>query len=138
MIFTFQTATKVVVPYWGAIAALTVTDSNGYAVLYGYTPLPDGTAVLNGAVGLGNESDARQAAACFINYQLNQSSSIQIRRLSNGIMEVFDPAEPVHVGGNPTRYFVMNGRVSGTTYVAGSGPNAYAAQANAFLSSHNF
>ena len=139
MIFTFQTATKVVYGYWGPIATLKVTDTNGYATLYAYTPLPDGTARLNGAIGLGNESDARRTAAeCFINYQLNPSASIQVQRLANGVIEVFDPNEPAHVGGNPTRYFVMSGRVSTLTYVAGSGPNAYVAQANAFLSAHNF
>lgn len=138
MIFTFQAATKVVA-YWGAIATLTVTDTNGYATLYSYTPLPDGTARLNGAIGLGNESDARRTAAeCFINYQLNPSAAVQVLRLGNGIVEVFDPGEPIHVGGNPTRYFVMNGRVSATTYVVGSGPNSYVSQANAFLSAHNF
>jgi hypothetical protein len=139
MIFTFQVATKVVVPYWGAIAALTVTDSNGYATLYGYTPLPDGTAVLNGAIGLGNESEARrQAAQSYLTYQLNPSPSVQVQRLSNGIVEVFDTNEAIHTGGNPTRYFVMNGRVSSTTYIVGSGPNSYVSQANAFLSAHNF
>jgi hypothetical protein len=139
MIFTFQTATQVVWKYWPAMATLTVTDTNGYSTLYAYTPLPDGTAILNGAILLGNESpERRQAAACFINYQLNPSSSIQVQRLSNGIIEVFDPGAPIHLGGNPTRYSVINGQVSTTTYIVGSGPNSYVSQANAFLSAHNF
>jgi len=139
MIFTFQTALQVVYAYWGAIATLKVSDTNGYSVLYAYTPLPDGTARLNGAIGHGNESDARRTAAeCFINYQLNPSASIQVQRLANGIIEVFDPNEPIHVGGNPTRYSVINGRVSTATYIAGSGPNSYVAAANSFLAAHNF
>jgi hypothetical protein len=138
MTFTFQTATQVY-GHLGPIATLRVTDTNGYATLYAYTPLPDGTAILNGAILLGDESPARRTAAeCFLTYQLNPSGSIQIQRLANGIIEVFDPAEPIHVGGNPTRYSVIGGQVSTLTYLVGSGPNAYVSQANAFLSAHNF
>jgi len=138
MIFTFQTATKVVVPYWGAIATITLTDSNGKVTTYGYTLLPDGTAILNGVIGFDEDGVRRPSAQSYLAYQLNPSSAIQIQRLANGVVEVFDPNSPVHAGGNPTRYFVMNGQVSTATYVSGSGPNSYAAQANAFLSSHNF
>jgi hypothetical protein len=139
MIFTFQTALQVVYGYWGPIATLKVTDTNGYATLYAYTPLPDGTARLNGAILMGDESPARRTAAeCFINYQLNPSGSIQVQRLANGVVEVFDPGEPIHVGGLPTRYSVIGGQVSTATYIVGSGPNSYVSQANAFLSAHNY
>jgi len=63
MIFTFQTATKVVVPYWGAIATITLTDSNGKVTTYGYTLLPDGTAILNGVIGFDEDGVRRPSAS---------------------------------------------------------------------------
>jgi hypothetical protein len=116
---------------------LRVTDTNGYTTYYAPTALSDGSSRLGGCIDI-EDSARRQAAQAYLTYQLNPSPSIQVLRLQNGIIEVFDPNEPIHVGGNPTRYSVINGQVSTANYVAGSGPNSYVAQANAFLAAHNF
>jgi hypothetical protein len=137
MIYTFQTGTRVFYTRGPATTSLSVADSSGYTTYYSYTVLGDGSARLSGCIDI-EDSASRQAAQVYLTYQLVPSSAVQVQRLSNGIMEVFDPAEPIHVGGNCTRYFVMNGQVSSTSYIPGTGPNSYVAQANAFLSSHNF
>ena len=137
MIYTVQNNASVVTAGVLRTGLLRVTDTNGYATYYAPTALSDGSSQLGGCIDI-EDSARRQAAQTFLTYQLVQSSSIQVQRLSNGIMEVWNPNEPIHVGGNPTRYAVINGQVSTATYVAGSGPNSYVAAANAFLSAHNF
>jgi hypothetical protein len=137
MIYTIQKNVSIISAGKLVTGCVSVTDPSGSSSAYGISVLADGSFRLNGCFDI-EDSARRQAAQTFVTYQLVPISSIQVQRLSNGMIEVYDPAEPIHVGGNPTRYYVINGQVSTATYVAGSGPNTYIATANAFLSAHNF
>ena len=90
MIYTVQNNASVVTAGVLRTGLLRVTDTNGYATYYAPTALSDGSSQLGGCIDI-EDSARRQAAQTFLTYQLVQSSSIQVQRLSNGIMEVWQP-----------------------------------------------
>lgn len=135
MPFTIQKNVTIISAGAPVTGCVRVTDTNGSTWDYGVSVQADGSVRLGGCFGI-EDSARRQAAQSFLTYQFVPSSSIQIQRLANGTMEVYDGNQPIHAGGNTTRYAVNGSRVS--NWVVGSGPDAYAAQVNAWLSSHNF
>jgi hypothetical protein len=111
-----------------------VTDANGYSTYYsGYT-FANGNPQLGGCLDK-DDTARRRAAIDYIRYQLHPTDSIQVTRLPNGMLEVFDPTNPAHVGGNPTRFSPVYGTVSTAGWVKGSGPStlSYISAANSFL-----
>jgi hypothetical protein len=117
-----------------------VTDTNGYSTCYsGYSIDANGNPQLGGC--LDKEDPARrQAAIDYIRYQLKPAGGIQVTRLANGMLEVFDPTNPAHVGGNPTRFSPVYGTVSTAGWVNGSSTStaAYISAANSFLAASQY